>query len=139
MLFRSTNIDDMNPEIISFVTEKIILLGAKDVFTIPINMKKGRSGILLQIIADKNDLKKISEIVFSETTAIGFRYHFSKRKKLKREIVKIQTEFGIITAKLIEYKGEKKIVPEYEECKKIAVEKNIPLQKIYEILNQTKI
>ncbi|PKK82571.1 MAG: TIGR00299 family protein [candidate division Zixibacteria bacterium HGW-Zixibacteria-1] len=128
-----TNIDDMNPEFYEYVSEKLFKQGALDVYTSPVYMKKSRPGVLLSVIADNDRIDDIISILFSETTTIGVRMHQVERMKLQREITTVNTIYGDIRVKISKYKGQiKNIAPEYDDCKKIADENNIPLKDIYD-------
>ncbi len=131
-----TNIDDMNPEIYPYIIEKLLAAGAHDAYLIPIIMKKGRPGILLSALAEKNKLEKITPIIFSQTSTLGIRIHTIDRQKVERKTIKISTTLGEVQAKLISYGSIKRITPEFEECKRIAEERQIPLIEVYKILER---
>lgn len=127
-----TNIDDMNPEIYGYVEEKLLQNGALDVFKTPIIMKKGRPAIKLSVLVREKDEKQVQSIIFKETTSIGCRKYEVEKVMLHRDFSKIKTSYGEITVKYSYYNGEMiKYKPEYEECKKIANEKDIPIIEIY--------
>lgn len=127
-----TNIDDMNPEIYGYVEEKLFEAGALDVFKTPIFMKKGRPGIKLSVLVDEKWEKYVLDVIFEETTSIGVRKYKVEKIMLNREFSKVKTEYGDITIKKSYYKGKLvKYKPEYEECKTIAKEKNVSIDKIY--------
>lgn len=126
-----TNIDDLNHEIYEYCFERLFEAGALDVYLTPIIMKKSRPGITLSVIADLDKVDELIAIIFSETTSIGVRLQEMRRKKLPRETMEINTELGKIKVKKVIYEGKTKIIPEYEVCKKIAKEKNIPLKEVY--------
>ncbi|KOA21405.1 hypothetical protein CLHOM_00760 [Clostridium homopropionicum DSM 5847] len=133
----SCNIDDMNPEIFSYVMERLFKEGALDVYRIPILMKKDRMGFILNVISKENDLKTIKDIIFKETTTIGIRQVKVQREKLKREFEIVETEYGKINVKKSYFEG--KIIkwkPEYEDCKRLAIENNLPIIKIYNKINK---
>jgi len=128
-----TNIDDMNPEIFPYLIDRILKSGAKDAFIMPVIMKKGRSGILLKVISTYDKIEEIKKIIFEETTTLGLRYYKVKRDVIEREIRKIETKYGEISVKIGYYNGKVvSISPEYEDCRKIAEEKRVPLKEIYE-------
>jgi len=125
------NIDDMTPQNFGYVTERLLEFGALDVFTIPIQMKKGRPGHLLQILAPGDRVTILSRILFEETTTIGIRRHTANRTVLARIVVKVETEFGEVGVKVAKFDG--KIVtytPEYEDCVRLARQSGIPLKTI---------
>ncbi|WP_234124285.1 nickel pincer cofactor biosynthesis protein LarC [Clostridium hydrogenum] len=127
-----TNIDDMNPELYGYVEEKLFEAGALDVFKTPIYMKKGRPGIKLSILVGSEKEKEVLDIVFEETTSLGVRKFRVEKIMLHREFSKIKTEYGDITVKKAYYKGKLvKYKPEYEECKAIAKENKVAIDKIY--------
>jgi hypothetical protein len=131
-----TNIDDMNPEIYPYVIEKLITAGAHDAYLIPIVMKKGRPGILLSVLVERAKIERILEIVYRETTTLGVRIQPIERKKLPRAQKQMETSFGIISVKVIMVDGKEQLRVEFEECKRIALEKNIPLAEVYRILER---
>lgn len=134
-----TNIDDMNPEFYGYIEEKLFDAGALDVFKTPIFMKKGRPGIKLSVLISEKIEKDILDIVFEETTSIGVRKYKVEKIMLNREFSKVETQYGEVTIKKSYYKGNLvKYKPEYEECKKIAKENNITMEKVYrEVYKQT--
>ena len=126
-----TNIDNMNPEIYPYVIEKIISAGAYDAYLIPILMKKGRPGIILSALVERVIIDRILDIIFRETTTLGVRIQPIERKKLPRSAKQVQTSFGTVTAKVIIFEGKEQLRVEFEECKRIAAEKNLPLAEVY--------
>ncbi|BAH05335.1 hypothetical protein CKR_0284 [Clostridium kluyveri NBRC 12016] len=130
-----TNIDDMNPEFYEYVQERLFEVGALDVFKTPIYMKKGRPGINLSVLISEKGEKDVLDVIFEETTSIGVRKHKVEKIMLNRDFSKVKTEYGDITVKKSYYKGKLvKYKPEYEECKAIAKEKNISIDKIYKVV-----
>lgn len=133
MVVLETNIDDMNPEIYDYVLDRLFAAGARDVSLSPIQMKKNRPGTLLRIIGEPSTRDRLAEIIFKETSTIGIRYYPVKRLVLKRVPLRLKTRFGSVWVKMIEEPdGEKRIVPEYEELKKLAEVKRIPLKRLYD-------
>jgi uncharacterized protein (DUF111 family) len=134
-----TNIDDMNPEIFGFVMERLFADGALDVVWIPVFMKKNRPGITIQVICNEADRDAVASRILSETTAIGVRHYRAERYKLPRKLKEAQTSYGKVRVKeVLGPKGSISVVPEYEDCRRIALEKNIPLKVVYEaILKET--
>lgn len=127
-----TNIDDMNPELYSYVEERLFDMGALDVFKTPIIMKKGRPAIKLSILVNDKKEKDVLEVIFRETTSIGVRKFKVEKIMLDREFSKVKTEYGEVNVKNSYYKGELvKYKAEYEDCKKIAKQNNIPITKVY--------
>ena len=128
-----TNIDDCNGEILGYTQELLLKNGALDVFFTPIFMKKNRPGYKISVICKEEDKLKLQNIIFKETTSIGIRFRTEHRVVLKREIIEVETKYGKIKAKKVINNGEEYIYPEYEEIKKIAIEKDIPLKNLYDI------
>lgn len=127
-----TNIDDMNPEIYSYIEEKLFQKGALDVFKTPIIMKKGRPAIKLSILVDESKEEDIKEVIFMETTSLGIRKFNVEKIMLQRAFEKISTQYGKITIKKAYYEGELiKYKPEYEECKELAMKNSVTLDTIY--------
>ncbi len=133
-----TNIDDMNPQIYPYVMQKLFDAGALDVYYHNIIMKKGRPGILLSVLAGENILNDVLEIIYSETTTLGIRITHIDRHKLKREIKEVNTAFGKVKVKVVSgnleirsKKSEVRMIPEFEECKRLAESTGKPLNEIY--------
>lgn len=131
-----TNIDNMNPEIYPYVIEKLLSSGAHDAYLAPIIMKKGRPGMLLSTLTHRAKIDEITDMIFRETTTLGVRIHHVERKKLKRDQQTVNTSLGAVRAKVISVNGKERLVPEFEECKRIASERRIPLIEVYTILNK---
>ena len=128
-----TNIDDCTGEIHGYTSEKLFENGALDVFFTPIFMKKNRPAYKLTVICKKENMHKLQNIIFKETTTIGIRYHFESRAELEREFVELDTKYGKIKAKKVINNGEEYIYPEYESLKEIAKTNNIPLKELYKL------
>ncbi len=128
-----TNIDDMNPEFYDYIMEQLFSRGALDVFLTPIQMKKNRPAHMLSIIVYEQDLKKILEVLFSESTTLGVRIREIKRLRLAQQNIIAETKYGKIRVKVGIFKGEiKNIAPEFEDCKKMTKQHQVPLKEIYE-------
>ena len=133
-----TNIDDMNPEFLPSVEKKLLQAGALDVFRTPIQMKKGRGGVVLSIICKRENIDTFANILFHETTTIGIRIHSIERKKLDRKLKKIKTKFGESEVKLAYLQGELvNISPELDSCEKLAKKNKLPVKVIYEEVKET--
>jgi uncharacterized protein (TIGR00299 family) protein len=125
------NIDDMTAQNFGYVTETLLAAGALDVFTVPVQMKKGRPGHLLQVLAPREAVDSLSRIVFRETTTIGIRRHAVDRTTLEREFVEVDTTYGKVKIKVSKLDGEVvTTAPEYEDCARIAREHGVPLKQI---------
>ncbi|WP_238882508.1 nickel pincer cofactor biosynthesis protein LarC [Clostridium sp. YIM B02551] len=132
-----TNIDDMNPELYGYIEEKLFEKGALDVYKTPIFMKKGRPAIKLSILVNNNCEKEVLDVIFKESTSIGVRKYKVEKIMLNREFSKVKTKYGEVTIKKSFYKGELvKYKAEYEDCRNIAIENNIPIEKVYKEVNK---
>ncbi|MBI2658532.1 nickel pincer cofactor biosynthesis protein LarC [Candidatus Woesearchaeota archaeon] len=128
-----TNIDNMNPEIYPYVIEKLMENGALDAYLTSIIMKKGRPGIKLTVLGEIKDTDRLCNVIFDETTTLGVRILTAAKKKLDREIQTVKTKYGNVRIKISKLNNQiKNIMPEYEDCVKIAKNKKIPLKKVYE-------
>jgi len=126
-----TNIDNATGEVIGYTVEKLFAAGALDVFTLPIQMKKSRPGVLLQVLVPIALISKMEEIIFSEIPTLGIRKYLCHRAKLKRELRSVKTKYGAIRVK-VSYLGDKAqhLSPEYEDCRKAAQKYNVPLRQV---------
>ena len=140
MLVIETNIDDMNPELYDYVFDRLFAAGARDVFLTPIQMKKNRPGTLLRVIAEPKDRDTLARTILSETSTIGVRYYPVSRIILKRKSEKLKTPYGTIRVKVVEEpNGKKRVAPEYDDLKRLAAAKNIPLKLLYdEVVRSSK-
>jgi len=127
------NLDDMNPQIFGYLLEKALAAGALDVFATPIQMKKSRPGMLVTILCQPEDEGKFQAMLFAETTTLGVRSHLVDRQALPREHVKVSTRFGDVRIKISSVEGQlQHASPEFEDCRKLAEEKNVPLHEVME-------
>ncbi|HTT33431.1 MAG TPA: nickel pincer cofactor biosynthesis protein LarC [Methylomirabilota bacterium] len=125
------NLDDMNPQIYGYFLEKALTAGALDVYTTPVQMKKNRPGVLLTVLCKPQDTNTLMSLIFAETTTFGARTYRAQRRTLPREFVNVSTEFGDVRIKVSRVNGRiLHVAPEYEDCRKLAVEKNVPLQRV---------
>jgi len=125
------NLDDMNPQIYGYFLEKALAAGALDVYTTPVQMKKNRPGTLLTVLCKPQDTNALMSQIFAETTTFGARTYRAQRRTLPREFVNVSTEFGDVRIKVSRVNGRVlHVAPEYDDCRKLAVEKNVPLQRV---------
>ncbi len=125
------NLDDMNPQIYGYFLEKALAAGALDVYTTPVQMKKNRPGTLLSVLCKPADTNALMSLIFAETTTFGARTYRAQRRTLPREHVSVRTSFGDVRIKISRVNGRiLHVAPEYEDCRKIAEEKNVPLQRV---------
>ena len=127
------NLDDMNPQIFGYLLEKALAAGALDVFATPVQMKKNRPGTLVTVLCKPEDEAKFQEMLFAETTTLGLRSHLVERRALPREFVKVSTRFGEVRVKVSRAAGRvQHASPEFDDCRKLAEEKNVPLHEVME-------
>ena len=128
-----TNIDDMNPQFYDYLIEKLLDMEVLEVFITPILMKKSRPGHLLTIICPSEKLPLVTKFLLRETTTLGLRWHEEERAKADREILTRETKYGKIRFKLARWDGRiVNLSPEYEDCKRSALKKGVPLKEVFE-------
>nr|WP_243767582.1 nickel insertion protein [Paenibacillus agricola] len=133
MLLIQANIDDMNPELYPYVSDRLFADGANDVYWIPIIMKKGRPGVMLNVLVDESQLQAMEAIIFRETTTIGLRYLRASCHRLARTFEQVSTPWGLINVKVGYHRGEMvQYAPEFKECEQAALAHNVPLKLVYE-------
>ncbi len=127
------NLDDTTPEICGHALDRLLAAGALDAYIVPIQMKKSRSGWMLCALATDAALSRVEETLFRETTTLGVRRHRVERTKLTREARLVQTEYGPVPVKVGRLGGEELTAsPEFEDCRRIALERNVPLRRVVE-------
>lgn len=127
-----TNIDNMNPEHLSFVQERLFDAGARDVWFTPIQMKKNRPAIKLSAIVDCAMELKAAELIMRETPSLGVRFSQIDRYEAERSVVQFETSLGAVNFKLKKLDGSVvSLSPEYEDCREIAIKEGIPIQDVY--------
>lgn len=132
-LILETNIDDMIPEIIGSLTDKLLQLGALDVFTCPIQMKKQRPATLLTVLCNPGDREKLLDTIFTESTTFGIREYMTERTCLERKHVEADTPYGKVRVKIGSWKGrEITHAPEHDDCVKCAKEHDVPVRTVYD-------
>lgn len=126
------NIDDMNPEFYSYILEKLFAAGALDVTLIPIQMKKGRPGTMLSVLARQEQEEPLLDIIFTETTTLGIRRHTAEKLMLPRRLISVETAYGLVRVKIAESSNSiVNAAPEYQDCLQLAKATGTPLKKIY--------
>jgi uncharacterized protein (DUF111 family) len=133
MVLIQANLDDMNPEWCSYVMDKLFEAGANDVYWIPIVMKKGRPGFMLNVLCSEERIEEMENVIFTETTTLGLRYLRADCHRLGREFIQVATPWGQITVKVGLYKGEVvQASPEFKECEQAAKSFGVPIKEVYE-------
>jgi hypothetical protein len=121
------NIDDLNPQVLAYATDRLWDFGALDVSLEPIIMKKGRPGHLLRVIARPEHREALAQLIFSETSTIGLRFHTAERRVQARTMREVETEYGKVRVKVT---SEGYFAPEYEDCRKLALASGVALKHI---------
>jgi uncharacterized protein (TIGR00299 family) protein len=131
-----TNIDDMNPQVYPYLIEKLIAGGAHDAYLVPIIMKKGRPGILLSVMCTRSKLDEVSAVIYRQTSTIGLRVQPVGRRKLPRRESEVDTSFGRVRVKTVLRDGKEMTSPEFDECRRIAEERGLPLLRVIDVLER---
>jgi pyridinium-3,5-bisthiocarboxylic acid mononucleotide nickel chelatase len=129
----SANIDDLNPQIYGHLSDRLFTAGARDVTVTPTIMKKGRPAVTLAVLAEAAARDHIAQIIFSETSTIGLRFHTVSRLKLERQTIEVETRFGMIRVKISGAAASPMTVaPEYDDCQRAALAHGAPLKLVME-------
>jgi pyridinium-3,5-bisthiocarboxylic acid mononucleotide nickel chelatase len=129
-----TNIDDLSPEILGAVQDRLFQVGALDVFFTPIQMKKSRPATMLSVLCQPSAVEQIQGIIFAETSTFGIRYQEMDRKILDRELVEVETSAGQIQIKIGRSGGRiLQVAPEFDSCLAVARLSGQPLKRVYEL------
>ncbi len=124
------NLDDLNPQLIGYITELALSRGALDVFTAPVQMKKNRPGTLLTVLARPQDEAGLRELIFRESSTLGIRVRREKRYALARRHQPVTTPWGEVRMKIAGINGAGQYAPEYEDCRRIAAKHQVPLKTV---------
>ncbi len=132
LLVLETNIDDLNPEIYDYVMARLFDSGALDVFLAPIQMKKNRPATLLRVLCRPEAAQALTAILFAETSTLGVRQHTVTRQCLARSTRTVETPYGPVRVKVAHLdETHTRAAPEYEDCRRLAQIKGVPLQEVY--------
>jgi uncharacterized protein (DUF111 family) len=127
-----TNLDDESPELVGHLAGHLLEAGALDVSVIPAQMKKGRPGVLLQVLAKPQHADALQHLLFHESSTLGVRRQEVQRDSLPRRSESVDTKFGRIRVKIATLPGgQSRVTPEYEDCRQAAAESATPLREIY--------
>jgi len=125
------NMDDMNPEWYSHLSDILFDAGAADVFVTPIIMKKSRPGHMLSVLCRQSCVEGMKEILFRESSSIGLREYVIKKNVLRREMVKLKMKYGEIEVKRSYFGG--RVVnekPEFEQLRRLAMKHGVTLEEV---------
>ncbi len=126
------NIDDLNPEFYGHLMERLFTAGALEVYLTPVQMKKNRPGVVLSVTCPPAQAEALAALVFAETTTIGLRRQEVQRWALARERVEVETPYGTVGVKVARLGGKVMTAsPEYEDCRRLALESSVPLKEVY--------
>jgi pyridinium-3,5-bisthiocarboxylic acid mononucleotide nickel chelatase len=128
ILVIETQVDDMNPELLGFLMERLLEAGALDVSFGALQMKKCRPGTLVSVLAQPADLERLAALILAESSAIGLRYYPVKRITVSRSIEERSTSLGPVRVKVL---GNGRVAPEFEECRRLALKLGLPLIEVY--------
>ncbi len=133
MVVIEATIDDMNPQVFEYVMERLFEAGALDVSLQPLQMKKNRPGTVISCQMPWRDKDAAVEIIMRETTTTGVRYYPVDRRVMTREMKTVRTKHGSIRVKVATDRefGIVKHIPEYEDMKKLAKKKGVPLIHVH--------
>jgi uncharacterized protein (TIGR00299 family) protein len=129
-----TVIDDCNPQVLAFVSEKLLEAGAWDVYRVAVQMKKGRSGVQITVLCRPDIVSALQDLLFRETTTIGLRWRLENKVALAREFCEVETSAGKVRIKIARLSNGEiaNASPEYEDCRKIAKDRSLPLKRVME-------
>jgi len=125
------NLDDLNPQVFGYVVDRLLAEGALDTFAVPVQMKKNRPGMLLTVLAKPEDAARLTRIIFTETSTLGVRQREEQRRALARKWITVPTQWGEVRLKIASMNGTvTNYAPEYEDCRKIAAQHQVPLKSV---------
>jgi uncharacterized protein (TIGR00299 family) protein len=128
------NLDDVSPQVVGYAVERLLNAGALDATVTPIQMKKGRPGVLLRVIAAPAKQEELAALIFAETPTLGLRIHTAERRVQERTWVEVETGHGKIRMKV---SGDGSYAPEYEDCRAIALTSGVPLRQVIAAANHS--
>ena len=134
VLVLETHIDDMSPELYEPLMESLFAAGALDVALAPVQMKKNRPGVALTVIAPPAAREAVLERLFTDSTTLGVRVMETERVAARRWQETINTPYGPLPVKVTEYGGRRRVLPEYEACRRLAEEQGLPLIEVYRLV-----
>ena len=126
------NLDDSPPEWTGFLVERLFEAGALDVWLVPVQMKKNRPGVIVQALARPADRDRLAGLILEESTTLGVRHQTLERTTLARFPAEVESPWGPLRVKrAVSPNGRERILPEYEACRRIALDRGIPLREVY--------
>jgi uncharacterized protein (TIGR00299 family) protein len=134
ILVLETHLDDMNPEWYEPLMASLFAAGALDVALTPIQMKKNRPGVRLTVVAPLAAKAGLLDHIFADSTTLGVRIMEVERVTARRWPETIDTPYGPLQVKVMEYGGRRRLLPEYEACRQMATAQGLPLLDIYRLV-----
>lgn len=127
-----TVIDDSSPQLLAYVSERLLEAGAWDVYRIAVQMKKGRTGVQMTVLCRPDLVPSLRELIFRETTTIGLHWRVEQKTSLARDFVVVETEWGQVRMKVASWAAGDvaNASPEYEDCRKLAMKHSVPLKQV---------
>jgi len=127
------NLDDLSPQVLAYAAEKLLGDDALDVFSAPVQMKKGRPGALLTVLCKTKDADRLTKLIFAETSTLGVRRREEQRQTLARRWETVKTSWGDVRIKIASMNGSvSNYAPEYEDCRALAETHHVPLKQVME-------
>lgn len=136
VLVLETHIDDMNPELYEPLMAGLFAAGALDVALAPIQMKKNRPGMRLTVVAPPAAREGLLERLFLDSTTLGVRLQEMERVAARRRQETIDTPYGPLQVKVMEYNGHRRVMPEYEACREMAAKHGLPIIEVYRLVEK---
>jgi hypothetical protein len=129
-----TVIDDSSPQLLAYVSEKLLEAGAWDIFRVAVQMKKGRTGVQMTVLCRPDLVPALRDLLFRETTTIGLHWRLENKVALAREFVEVETAWGKVRIKVARLSDGTiaNAAPEYEDCRQLATHHSVPLKRVME-------
>jgi uncharacterized protein (TIGR00299 family) protein len=129
-----TVIDDSSPQVLAYVSEKLLEAGAWDVYRVSVQMKKGRTGVQMTVLCRPDLVPALRDLLFRETSTIGLHWRIENKIALAREFAEVETSWGKVSIKIARLPDGTiaNAAPEFEDCKQIATEHAVPLKRVME-------
>jgi pyridinium-3,5-bisthiocarboxylic acid mononucleotide nickel chelatase len=132
LIVLETSLDDVSPQVLGFLMERSLELGALDCWFTPVQMKKNRPGTLVSILCRASERMRLSNLLYRETTTIGIREREVVRESLHREVRKVSTMYGTIGVKTAYLNGEAvNVMPEYDDVASAATDHGVPFTTVW--------
>jgi len=127
-----TEVDDLPAEGFGFLMERLLDAGALDVYFTPVQMKKNRPGTLISVLCRPAERERTAALLLAESGSLGCRFHTAGRLEAEREVVTVETPYGEVRVKKARLEGKPlAAAPEYEDCRRLALEAGVPWREVY--------